>query len=65
VFDHELATTPATRIRHATLETVTTAGGKYQIFWAHSEDQGVWRQLCADGPIAAHDTGFAASRLSQ
>lgn len=64
VLDHVLETQPPQLLRHGKLERVTTAKGRYDLVWAHSRESAAHRQNCADGPVPASDTGFAASWLS-
>jgi hypothetical protein len=64
VFDHVIETVPAQIVHHATKHSVVTPGGKYEVFWALSEDHGTRIPQCNDGAAVASDTGFAASRIS-
>jgi hypothetical protein len=64
VLDHVLATTPEQTLRHARLERVTTPNGAWEVVWATTRDVGKGISQCSDGPAVAHDSGFAASRLS-
>jgi hypothetical protein len=63
VFDHTLETQPEQRLEHAKVEHVITPKGEYEVVWARSIETTEPIPLCADGPGAASDTGFAASRL--
>jgi hypothetical protein len=62
-FDHILHTTPPQTIPAAALRRVTTPRGDLDVVWAHSTEVVTPIPNCADGPIIAHDTGFAASRI--
>jgi hypothetical protein len=63
VYDHVLATTPERAIAPGTLERVVTPKGEFEVVWTHSTEAVDPMPLCQDGPAAASDTAFAASRL--
>jgi hypothetical protein len=61
--EHVLLTDPEQRVPHAELVRVTTPNGGFDVFWTESIDEAV-RDPCADGPLDAHDSAFAASRIA-